>query len=125
MLDEILVRQRVRPVPSGIILGLLVVAQFFTSTEVLASTSIMVVIGVTVLLLGGRGSVIRGLRHATGSLLVAGGTAGVLLAVPVYVLLFGPHHINGPAQEGLAAYSANLGGPIVPQANMVFHTAPP
>lgn len=123
VLEEVVVRQRGRPVPWGIALGLLVVAQFFTSTEILTSTAIMAAIGIVALLLDSRGTAVGARRHATSALLVAGGTAAVLLAVPLYFLLYGPQHLKGPAQQALAVFSANLGSPIVPQANMLFHTA--
>ncbi|PZS19178.1 MAG: hypothetical protein DLM54_07500 [Acidimicrobiales bacterium] len=122
VLDEVLVRQRRPPIPCGIILGLLVVAQFFTSTEVLASTAIMAAIGV-VILLGVRRLSGSCMRRASVSLLVAGVVAVVILAVPLYVLVAGPQHINGPAQPNGAIYSANMGGPIVAPGTMVFSTA--
>ncbi len=122
VLDEVLVRQRGRPVPWGIALGLLVVAQFFTSTEVLASTAIMAFLGAVVVLIAGRPQDDRRLHHAGVGLLTAGVVAGVLLAFPVYLLVAGPQHVNGPAQPNGSVYSANLGGPIVPPASMLLHT---
>lgn len=122
VLDEVLVRQRGRALRWGIALGMLAVAQFFTSSEVLASTAVMALIGIVIVLVASGRAGVR-LRHAATSLLVAGLVAGVLLAFPLYLLVAGPQHLVGPAQPNGAVYSANLGGPIVPPASMLLHTA--
>lgn len=98
-LDELLVGQRRRAVPTGVLLGLLVAVQFFVGTETLA---IVVLCGAvaTVLLIGYAaawyrdGLVVRA-RHAVRGLVAAGAVALVLLAYPVWFLLRGPAHLTG------------------------------
>ena len=48
-LDELLFRQRRRPVPTGIVLGLLIAVQFFIGTEVLVITVGMGLIGMVII----------------------------------------------------------------------------
>ncbi|HEY4927948.1 MAG TPA: hypothetical protein VIH95_02280 [Acidimicrobiales bacterium] len=95
--DELLFGRR-RPVRVGLVLGLLLVVQFFVGTEVLLLLGIMAV--PAALLLGA-----YGLRHrvavraharrvATG-LVTAGATAGLLLAWPTWYALAGPAHTSG------------------------------
>ena len=99
-LDELLIRQRRRPVRMGVLLGLLAVAQFFIGTEVL------VIMGVTAAVVVGLVVVWAAVRHpdelhrrarpALVGLGTGAGVAVVLLAYPVWFTLAGPAHLSGP-----------------------------
>ncbi|HEV3366750.1 MAG TPA: hypothetical protein VG054_04750 [Acidimicrobiales bacterium] len=98
-LDELLVRQRRRPVPTGALLGLLVTVQFFIGSEMLVLTIIAAAIGVAFVVAFNirRLDVIRGkTRHAAVALASAAATGGVLLAYPVGFALAGPARLAGP-----------------------------
>ena len=104
-LDELLVRRRRRPGPTGVVLGLLVTAQFFVGTEALVMTAVGCLVGV-VLLAGftaaRRPEEFRRQRHRAAVGLGAGAaTALVLLAYPVWFALAGPAHFSGPIWPGL------------------------
>ena len=118
--SRIVVVQRGRAAAWGIALGLLVTAQFFVATEVLASTIVLAVIGVLVVAVVGRRSLRTHLRFA----LVAGawalGIAVVLLAYPVWFALAGPGHISGPIQLVPQGYRADLLGAVVPDSIQRF-----
>jgi hypothetical protein len=108
-LDELLVRQRRRPVPVGVVLALLVVVQFFLSTELLA---IMAAIGVVALVvLGGYALVVdraglrRRLSRAWPGVGAAGAISVVLLAYPVWFALAGPAHLSGLVWPNVPAVS--------------------
>jgi hypothetical protein len=97
-LDELLVRQRWRPWATGLVLGLLVTVQFFIGTEVLALTAIAAGLGTVLVVLYGlvhREVLRRHARHAAVAAVTALGTAGVLLAYPVWFALDGPAHLSG------------------------------
>jgi hypothetical protein len=97
-LDELLVRQRRRPVPTGIVLGVLVAVQFFIGSEVLVITSIAVAIGL-VLVAGyslWHRPPLRRIRHAAVALVSSAVTGVALLAYPVWFALAGPAHLSGP-----------------------------
>ncbi len=98
----------------GIALGLLVVAQFFVSSEILVSTIIIGASCVVAAALMGHRSVRSRLRRAAVGSGWALGVAAVLLAYPVWFALRGPAHINGPIQLVPEAYRADLLGPLVP-----------
>ena len=83
------------PVVAGILLGLLVVAQFFTGTEPLAITAVAIAFGCLVacalaprLTWGRRRRIGLGLASAAA-------VAGVLLAYPLDFFLAGPRHVVG------------------------------
>ncbi|HXQ75817.1 MAG TPA: hypothetical protein VN791_04920 [Acidimicrobiales bacterium] len=98
-LDELLVRQRRRPAVTGGVLGLLVVVQFFLSTEILTIVVLCSAVGVALVLayaaLARSGDI--GLRapHALRGLGVAAAVAVVLLAYPLWFTLEGPAHLSG------------------------------
>ncbi len=98
-LDELLVRQRRPPGRVGLLLGVLLIVQFFLGTEILA---VMVVAGTGALvllvaygLLSEGHSLPRRLPHALRGLVTAAGVAVVALVYPVWFLLSGPAHLSG------------------------------
>jgi hypothetical protein len=96
--DDLLFRRRRGAVAVGLVLGLLLVVQFFVGTEVLLILGIAAVPGG--LLLAGYGlghldAVRAGARHALVGLGTAAATAGVLLAWPTWYALAGPVHVSG------------------------------
>jgi hypothetical protein len=98
-LDEILIRQRRRPVLSGATLGLLIALQFFIGTEGLVLTAIAAVLGVALIVAYGLGNFkeLRSrVRHALVALGAAGTTALVLLAYPIWFTFSGPAALTGP-----------------------------
>jgi hypothetical protein len=98
-LDELLVRQRRRPVPVGVALGLLVTAEFFVSTEVFAFAAIFVVVALVMLVAYAfatdRQDLMRRLPHAGRGLGVGAVVALVLLAYPLWFTFAGPAHLSG------------------------------
>ena len=119
--DELLVRQKGSPWRWGIALGLLVTAQFFSSSEMLADTAELCVLGTLVLAVAYRRQVRARLRHAVTGLATATGLASVLLAYPIWFAVAGPQHarIDVPA----TLFSGDLLGPVVPTANQVLSPA--
>ena len=99
VLDEIVVRQRHSPVWTGALLGLLVFAQFFLSSELLAITALVAAVCLVVLviaaLVSDRDTVRRLAPHAVTGLAVGVVVGGVLLAWPVWFALEGPAHLSG------------------------------
>lgn len=101
-------------IASGVVLGLLVVAQFFVSSEVLASTLVMAAVcGVGAWITGGRAAR-RRWRPGVRSVAAAGVTTAVLLGYPLWLVVAGPDHIAGPIQLVPQAYRADLLGPLLP-----------
>ncbi len=99
-LDDILVRQHHHAVLTGALLGALLFWQFFLSSELLAVLAMVVLVSLIVLvaaaLVADRPGLWRRAPHAALGLAAGAGTAGVLLAWPVWFALDGPAHLPGP-----------------------------
>jgi hypothetical protein len=97
-LDDILVRQRRRPVATGAILGALVTVQYLVGTELLTITVIAGAFGVALVVIAAarRHALSRDRSRYVGvASLSAGVTAVVLLAYPIWFTLAGPAHFAG------------------------------
>ncbi|MGO8871037.1 MAG: hypothetical protein ACLQPH_06465 [Acidimicrobiales bacterium] len=116
-LDELLVRQRRRPVVTGVALGLLVVVQFFVGTELLVIMGMCAALGVmaTLVYSAFRPEVLpRRAPYALRGLGAAAVTVGLLLAYPVWFVLAGPAHTSGPVWPDLyLGYEGTLLKPYV------------
>jgi hypothetical protein len=112
LIDRIFFRQTGRPVRLGLILGLLVVIQFFSSLEILL---VCVVVSIPVLTLAIVANP-RELSSHVGFTLKAMGTAlvtaGTLLAYPMAIYLTGPEHISSVNRT--VAPGAALSSPVWP-----------
>jgi len=99
-LDDLLIRQRRSPIRTGLWLAVLLIFQFFVSTEVLLITVVAGVMGLALLVLWAAVRRPEALRSfapsaAKGAGVAAGATV-VLLAWPTWYLLHGPGHLSGP-----------------------------
>jgi hypothetical protein len=111
---ELVVKQEGSPRRWGVLLGLLVTAQFFVSTEVLASTAVVVGVCLMAVVVIGHHSIGSHRRFAGMGALWATVVATTLLAYPIWFALRGPGYISGPIQLVPQAYRADLLGPVVP-----------
>jgi hypothetical protein len=105
---------RRHPVQWGALLGVLAVAQFFISSEILADTAVMSVLALFILCLLYPAEVRPRLgRFCTGAA-VAAVVAGVVLSYPLVEGLTGPGHVTGAIQLAPQIYRADALGIIVP-----------
>jgi len=111
---EVAVRQQWSSRRAGATLGLLLTAQFFISSEILASTVLLSIVCLAAAALVGRRRVRDHLQRALAGTAWAAGVAGVLLCYPVWFALRGPGYISGPIQLVPEAYRADLLGILVP-----------
>ena len=98
-LDELLVTRRHRPSRVGVVLGLLVVVQFFISTELLVIFVLLIGATLVAMVVGSalarRTWLATSWRPVATGLAIAVGVSAVLLAYPVWFALAGPHHLTG------------------------------
>ncbi len=123
VVHEIVVRQRGNASVWGVVLALLLTAQFFVATEVFASTLVIAAVGVIATCVIGRGQIRARLPYAVTGAVWAAGASVLLLAYPVWFALRGPGAIKGPIQLVPEAYRADLLGLVVPDANQRFAPA--
>jgi hypothetical protein len=119
---ELYVRQRLRAVVAGALLGLVAFAQMMTTLEVLASTLVVAVAGTLVLAVQRRRDLDRArARHAVVGLVTAAGLLALLAAWPLSVLFMGPRAVLEPVQDA-SPYAADLLGIVVPTVHQVLGT---
>ena len=108
-LDELLVRQRRSPIRVGAALAGLFVIEFFISTEVLVITGVFVVLGAALVVAAAairRPEELRRRRaYALRATAVAVAGTAVALAYPLWFLLRGPAHLNGPIWSNGTSFS--------------------
>ncbi|HEV8063319.1 MAG TPA: hypothetical protein VGP46_00750, partial [Acidimicrobiales bacterium] len=98
----------------GLWLGLLVVAQFFAGTELLALTTLMAVVGLVVAAALNPRLVRQRFKRISTGFGVAAGVAACALAYPGWMLLAGPRHIVGAPWPGIGALASELGSTVKP-----------
>ena len=118
VLHEVVVRQAWSPRRAGVTLGLLVTAQFFVSSEILASTIVIGTVCLVTVVIIGRHSVADRIGAPSSARPGRRCVAAVLLAYPVWFALRGPGSISGPIQLVPEAYRADLFGLVYPGAFM-------
>lgn len=113
-LDELLIRQQRRPAVVGIIMGLLISAQFFVGVEILTLMIIEAAIGIVMIVVYTAVRNPTTLRKHAGHAATGGVaailTAAVLLALPAWFALAGPAHFSPVTHPGvqLTEYSASI-----------------
>ena len=118
--DEILVRQQLRPVVAGLLLGAVGLAQLLTTEEVLASTFVTALVGVLLLVVQQRTRLSRSrLGHAATGLGVAAGLLTVGGAWPLGVQFFGRGRVTAPVQNA-SPYAADLLGLVIPTVHQLL-----
>ncbi len=117
VLDEIIIRQRHSARWSGVALGVLLFAQFFLSSEILAICAVLVVVCVVVLVVAAalfRQDELRRLApHAIEALAIGLGVGVVLLAWPIWFALEGPAHLSGLVWPNLSKIGGYLASDFV------------
>lgn len=98
-LDDLLVTRRHRPSRVGAVMGLLVVVQFFLSTELLVIFVLLISTAVVLVVVGSaisrRTCLAVSWRPVATGLATAVGVSVVLLSYPVWFALAGPSHLTG------------------------------
>jgi hypothetical protein len=118
ILDEILVRQRYSQRWLGVALGLLIVAQYLVSSEILASTAVLALCGVILVVLFNRDRVREHLRLALPALAIGLGIAVLVLAYPILYSLTGPGHYTLVVASG--QYQSDLLSALLPTSNQLI-----
>jgi hypothetical protein len=113
-LDELFIRQRRPPLRVGLVLGVLVIVQFFISTELLALTVIIGFTALAVLALTHRRQALAAARFAAPGLAAGFCLAAAALAYPAWFAISGPRHFTGPVFSIINNLTATLAASVVP-----------
>ncbi len=107
---ELVVGRDGRPLRWGAVLGFLLTAQFLISTEVFASTCVVVLIALVVLGASHTRDAVAIVRRTLPAVALAVGITVVCLAYPAWTALFGPQRYSVPA--GFLNLVAGRSGPL-------------
>lgn len=124
LVHELFVRQRWRAGRTGAALGAVVAAQVLVSTEVLATTAIVLAAGGAVLAWLSRADLRPRARHALVGTAAAVAVGSALGGYPVWFALEGAQHIVGPTQVVPQSYRADLISLVAPGELQWLTTAP-
>lgn len=94
VLDEVLRRQRASPYLMGLLLAALAAAQYFVSQEILLSSGVIALVGLTVLALAHRREIRSRVPHAAICFAVAVPVFALVVAYPVRAMFFGPQRLG-------------------------------
>jgi hypothetical protein len=116
LLDDIVVRQKRNPVACGALLGLVAGAQYLISSEILAMTAVMAILGIGLLAATHWRDVLARASYVVKAVGVAAIICGFILAYPIWLMFMGPLHVVGPPQPlyTLSFYPGDLLGGFVP-----------
>ncbi len=103
-----ILQRRGPPRRLGIQLGLLVVAQYLISPEVLVTVAVLTGAALVFVALSSPSKVPQLARTAAGPIGISLVVAVVLLAYPVWMLLAGPQHVSGPTYPLINSYHNDL-----------------
>jgi hypothetical protein len=99
LLDELIVRQQRSAVRSGVLLGLLMAAQFLISPEVAGTLVLMSAIGIGVLVAARWTEARRRVRYFMRGLVAAVGAFLVVNVYPLWAYFLGPERVTGSVQS--------------------------
>lgn len=105
---------RVHPWRWALITSLLALAQLLISTEVLTTTAVVAALALVVLTLGKSRAALRALRQVASPVAVAAVLFAAIISYPVWYIVAGPHHFQGPVWGYGNPLHADLLGPFIP-----------
>ena len=124
LLDELVVRRRMRPLALALLIAALGIVQFFIAEEMFVTLLIAAAVVVVILGLMHRAQVQPALHYAWRVLRVAVPVSAVVIAVPVGVQFLGPNHISGAAIHSPDVFSTDPFNLILPTQIQWLSPAP-
>ncbi|MDA8315498.1 MAG: hypothetical protein M0010_10050 [Actinomycetota bacterium] len=122
LLDEIVVAQRHGAVRDGLLLGVLLVLEYYISPEVLAMTAVVAVCGVVLYAIANRHTVRDRATHVVVAACCCAVVGAAALAYPVWMSVHGPQHVVGPPHplSVVSGFHGDLLGPVLPTSNQLL-----
>lgn len=124
LLDELVVRGRMRPLVLALLIAALGIVQFFIAEEMFVTMLIAAGVVVVVLGLMHRSQVQHGLQYVWRVLRVAVPITAVVIAVPAGVQFLGPNHVSGAAIHSPDVFSTDPFNLILPTQIQWLSPAP-
>jgi hypothetical protein len=119
LLDEALVRQRLRPVRLGILIGLAGIVEFFILEEYFVTAAMAAALLIVILAALRPREIQARWRYAVTAGAVGTGLVVLAIAYPVYVQLLGPDRVNGIFHDP-TVFVTDLENLVLPTATQLF-----
>jgi hypothetical protein len=119
LVDEALVRQRMRPVRLGLIMGAAAVAEFFILEEYFVTEMIALIVLVAIVAAVRHREIRLRWRYTASAAGVAAGVVAVILAYPIGVQLLGPDQVHGLFHNP-AVFVTDLTNLVVPTSTQAL-----
>jgi hypothetical protein len=119
--DELVHRQRMRPVLLGLLIGIVAAAEYLVSPDILSGCLAMAILAAVGLGIRFRHEVRARLPYIGRALAPAVAGFGLFAGYPIFEMLVGPGHLHGPviSINALQRTRADLFGPVVPTSNQL------
>lgn len=120
--DELVRRQRMRPITLGVLIGVACAVQFLLSPDVLSGCAVMAILIAAVLAVRFRRQLKDRIPYIAKSAAVTTGVFGLIAGFPIFEMLAGTGHLSGPviAVRRLQYNSVDLLGPITPTSHQLL-----
>lgn len=121
VVHDLVVRRRHAPWRDGLLLGVLVTAQYLISAEICADLLVLLVLGLVIAAVRSPGETRRIWRHVAAGLVPAVVTFVAVAGYPIAYLFLGAQHVVGSPFDRATVdiYSSDLLSPIVPTNAML------
>ena len=121
-MDELVRRQKIRPLRLGLLIGLLLAAQFYISPDILSACLLLMLIALCGLAIRYRHLIASRWPYIRNAGFLAVSVFVLLAGYPIYEMVRGPNHLRGPVIPvgALQGIRADLLGPIVPTSNQLI-----
>lgn len=113
-LDALVVRGTTKQLRTGLALALLLIVEFFVSTEIVALIAVEVLVALGIALALGPRTVVARLRGAWRGLAVTAVVSAAALAYPLWTTVVGPGHITGPVWKTIPQFSSTVLATVLP-----------
>lgn len=120
--EDLLGTRRWRPLPVGVLLGVVSAAQMLISAETLAITLVMAGAGIVLATIRHPLGAKERVRRAAAGLAPAAIVFVMLAAYPVWMFLAGPQHVSGPQHQRIfySSFHDDLFGTVVPTSTQLI-----
>ncbi len=105
----------------SVLLSIFIIFQYMMSSEILATTAIMSLIGLAILAIAHPHKIVTSIQNTVLPLLLCIAIVAIFLSYPIYYSIYGPQHLIAPGFSWNNPYRADLLGTIIPNNGQLLY----